>query len=738
MTATVTGTGMGMVARDAEGNLAKTPATPFAVEAGRAHRIGPTVEAEGVNFSVYSERATAVELLLFDRADAPEPVQTIPLDPATNHTPPFWHVFVRGLRPGFYYAYRVDGPTDTRGRGDRFNDRKVLVDPYARGISTAVWDRAAACTPDDNLATSLRGAVIGTAGYDWEGDVPLNRPMSETVIYEMHVGGFTRDRSSGSLCPGTFLAVAEKIPYLRALGVTAVELLPVFQFDPTEYGGTNPLTGGQLVNYWGYSTVGFFAPHSGYCVRYAEAQHIAEFRDMVKALHRAGIEVILDVVFNHTSEGNHQGPTMHMRGFENPTYYYLTPQDRQYYMDYSGTGNTVNCNHPVTKKFIIECLEFWVREMHVDGFRFDEGSILSRGEDGAPLRYPPVIWDIELSETLANTKVIAEAWDAAGLYQIGYFPGVRWAEWNGRYRDDVRQFVRGDAGLVGAVAARLSGSADLYQAGNRSPMSSINFITAHDGFTLHDLVTYNEKHNDANGEGNRDGINDNDSANGGIEGETDDLVVNEYRDRQIKNFAAILFLSQGVPMMLGGDEIRRTQNGNNNAFCQDSALSWYDWSRSVTYVDTLRFFQHLIAFRAQHPALRREAYPTGATNARGLADLAWHGAELLAPGWKDPNSRVLACTLGASDNGEDLHIILNMDPGAVPFQLPPVPGRRWYRAVDTALTSPDDCMAPGSEVLVETDGYFATSHSVVVPVSKEFADESDASDGETESGSETE
>ena len=706
------------VAWDARDNPARAPQESLTARAGRPHPIGPSVQTNGVNFSLYSEQATAVELLLFDAANATEPVQTIALDPEANHTPPFWHVFVQDLRPGFYYAYRVDGPSDLHGRGDRFNMNKVLIDPYARGIGTALWDRGAACTPDDNVATAMRGAIVATGGYDWEGDQPLNRPMHETIIYEMHVGGFTRDNSSGSLRPGTFLALAEKIPYLRTLGVTAVELLPVFQFDPSEYGGTNPLTGAPLSNYWGYSTVGFFAPHSGYCERTAEAQHVAEFRDMVKALHRAGIEVILDVVFNHTSEGNHQGPTMHFRGLENAAYYYLTPQDRQYYMDYSGTGNTVNCNHPVPKKFIIDCLEYWVREMHVDGFRFDEGSILSRGEDGAPLHFPPVVWDIELSDVLADTKVIAEAWDAAGLNQIGYFPGVRWAEWNGRYRDDIRRFVRGDVGLLSAVASRIMGSADIYQHADRRPVSSINFVTAHDGFTLHDLVTYNTKHNEANGDGNRDGLDDNESGNGGIEGETDDFSVNIYRSRQVKNFAAILLLSQGVPMLLGGDEIRRTQGGNNNAFCQDSPISWYDWGRAVTQAETLRFFQKMIDFRHRHPTLRREYYFTEGTNARGLPDIAWHGAILLEPGWDDPRSGVLSFTLGDPGDGEDIHVILNMESGAVPFQVPPVPGRRWYRAVDTALGGPDDIADAGSEVLITTEDYLATSHSVVVLVSK--------------------
>ncbi len=715
--------------------IASSPVPPFATEAGKPHPVGSTVMDGGVNFSVYSERATGVELLLFDRADATEPVQTIILDPATNRSPPFWHVFVRGLGVGFYYAYRVDGPHDASGRGDRFNRNKVLLDPYARGVSLALWDRGAACNDDDNVATSLRGAIINTDTYDWEGDVPLNRPLNESVIYEMHVGGFTKDRSSGSLRPGTYGAVAEKIPYLRSLGITAVELLPVFQFDPAEDSGVNPLTGEQLTNYWGYSPVGFFAPHSGYCVRPGEAQHLNEFRDMVKALHRAGIEVILDVVFNHTSEGNHLGPMIHMRGFENATYYYLVPQDRRFYMDYSGCGNTINANHPLTKKFIVDCLEFWVRETHVDGFRFDEGSILARGENGAPMQYPPVIWDIELSETLANTKVIAEAWDAAGLYQIGYFPGVGWAEWNGRYRDDVRRFVRGDTGLVGAIASRISGSADIYQGSDRRPVSSINFVTCHDGFTLHDLVSYNHKHNEANGEGNRDGANDNNSGNGGVEGETDDPGVNAYRTRQVKNFAAILMLSQGVPMILSGDEVRRTQGGNNNAYAQDSIISWFDWTRVGPHADTLRFFQRMIDFRQRHATLRRTTYFDGTANARGVRDVQWHGAYLNAPGFGDPLSHVLAFTLGDPGDGEDIHAILNMELGDVTFALPPVPGRRWYRVADTALSAPDDIANPGEEIPVEGDTYRATNRSVVILVSRDPNDVG-AARAATEAGAE--
>jgi len=448
------------------------------------------------------------------------------------------------------------------------------------------------------------------------------------------------------------------------------------------------------------------------------AEHVREFRDMVKALHKAGIEVILDMVFNHTSEGNHQGPVMSFKGFENSDYYHLVESDRQYYMDYTGCGNTVNCNHPLVDKFIVECLEFWVREMHVDGFRFDEGSILSRGEDGAPMVHPPVIWHIELSEELADTKVIAEAWDAAGLYQIGYFPGYRWAEWNGRYRDDVRRFVKGDGGLIDDIASRISGSSDIYQSSGHLPINSVNFINCHDGFTLNDLVSYNEKHNDANGEGNRDGNDTNDSWNCGVEGPTDNPDIEEFRNRQVRNFATILLLSQGVPMIVAGDEVRRTQHGNNNAYCQDNDLSWFDWSLTEKNTELLRFFQQMIAFRKTHPAVHRSRFFTGETNARGLADITWHGCLLNAPGWNDPNSHILAYTVGGFGDDADIHVMLNMDSADLDFELPAVAGRSWHRAVDTSLPSPDDIAEPGSELAISGASYRVNTHSAVVLISR--------------------
>jgi isoamylase len=437
-------------------------------------------------------------------------------------------------------------------------------------------------------------------------------------------------------------------------------------------------------------------------------------------LHRAGIEVILDVVFNHTSEGNHLGPTISFKGLANDSYYHLVQHDKQYYMDYTGCGNTFDCNHPLTEKLVRECLEFWVSEMHVDGFRFDEGSVLSRGPDGAPMAYPPVLWDIELAEKLADIKIIAEAWDAGGLYQVGSFPGgCRWSVWNGRYRDDVRRFVRGDGGLVGQIATRIAGSSDLFEHFGQVPENGINFITAHDGFTLNDMVSYNTKHNEANSEGNRDGNNDNDSWNCGVEGETSNREIEALRERQIKNLASILLLSQGTPMFVAGDEVRRTQRGNNNAYCQDNDISWFDWGLVQRNSDVFRFFKEMIAFRGRHSIVRRPNFFTGEENERGLYDIAWHGCKLNLPGWSDPGSSVLAFTMGGFDGDDDLHGMLNMSGQDLDFDIPPVPGRRWLRAVDTSLPSPLDIAQPGDEIEVKPDDrYRVNAHSVVALISQ--------------------
>jgi len=439
---------------------------------------------------------------------------------------------------------------------------------------------------------------------------------------------------------------------------------------------------------------------------------------MVKALHRAGIAVILDVVFNHTNEGNELGPTLNFKGLANEIYYHLVEQDRQYYKDFSGCGNTVNCNNPIVGKFIVDCLEFWVQEMHVDGFRFDEGSILARGQDGVPLAYPPVVWSIELSERLVDTRIIAEAWDAAGLYQIGYFPGFRWAEWNGRYRDDIRRFVRGDAGMVGAVASRLAGSADIYQASGHLPINSINFLTCHDGFTLNDLVSYNEKHNEANGENNRDGVNDNSSWNCGREGATDDPAIEALRERQIKNFATILMLSRGVPMFVAGDEVRRTQLGNNNAYCQNNEVSWFDWRLTEKNRSLLRFWKLLIGSRRHFRAGRAGRFFTGEVNERGLVDVTWHGTELNKPGWNDPSARCLAYTLGGFEGEPDLHVMLNMYWDALAFDVPIIAGRRWHRAVDTARPSPEDIVETADQAPIAGNQVRVDGRSVVILFSR--------------------
>ena len=696
----------------------KTDTKKYEVEVGYAHPLGARLDKNGVNFSIFSEHGTSVELLLFEQPDDQEPVQIIQLDPKHNKTFILWHVYVKGLKPGTTYAYRIDGPQNLYGAGYRFNKNKVLLDPYANGNTNALWKRTDALGSKDNLTTSMRSIVIDISDYDWEGDRPINRPMNESIIYELHVRGFSRSSSSDCKYPGTFSGIIEKIPYLKELGVTAVELLPIFDFDEKDI--VREVNSEPLKDYWGYNPHSYFAPESSYCVYPESGSHINEFRDMVKALHKADIEVILDVVFNHTSEGNHNGPTINFKGISNSIFYHLVPFDKQYYMDYSGCGNTINANHPLVQKLILDCLEFWVKEMHVDGFRFDEASILSRDQNGVPMVHPPVVWQIETSEILADTKIIAEAWDAAGLYQIGYFPGYRWAEWNGRFRDDIRRFVKGDSGLVGAVAQRVSGSADIYQVSEHLPINSINFITCHDGFTLNDLVSYNYKHNEANGEGNRDGINDNLSWNCGIEGEADNPEIEALRQQQIKNFAAILLLSQGVPMIASGDEIRRTQKGNNNAYCQDNKISWFDWDLVEENADMFRFFKLMINFRKSycHLALRRRLFFSGEVNERGLADISWHGTKLFAPGWDNPDGNALAFTLGGFEESEDIHVMLNMYWDTLKFEIPAVEGRKWYKVVDTAQPSPMDIIEPGQETLVSSNVYSVRGRSVVVLISK--------------------
>ena len=683
---------------------------PYAISPGCRYPNGATPDAAGVNFAIFGLYATAAELLLYERPDSLEPLQTIRLDPSIHKTYFTWHVHVRGLPGGVSYTWRLDGPADTANTGFRFDPAKELLDPWAKAVTGHFWNRQAASVGRHEGPCSLRAMVVDDAGYDWEGDQPLARSYEDTVIYEMHVGGFTRHASAGVAQPGTFAGLIEKIPYLQALGVTDVELLPVMAFDEQDLPPGAAQRG--LRNYWGYSTHSFFCPHPGFCATPELGTHRREFRDMVKALHKAGIGVILDVVFNHTSEGGADGPTIHFKGMANPGFYHLDFADRRRYRDYTGCGNTVNANHPLVADFLHDALVYWVKEMHVDGFRFDLASALGRGEDGAPMRNPPLLWSVELSDSLAATRIIAEAWDAAGLYQVGGFPGFRWREWNGRYRDAARRFARGDGGLVGEIATRVAGNSDLYAHAGRLPTTSINFVTCHDGFTLWDLVSHNRKHNEANGEDNRDGCDDNGSCNSGHEGATDDPAILALRRRRAKNLLAILLLSQGVPMLLAGDEVLRGQRGNNNAYCQDNELGWFDWRLAEANADMLRFTQAMIAFRHRHKALRQRRFLSGKrVNGRGLADVAWHGPALGQPRWDDPHNRFLAYTLAAVDEGEeDLHIIFNMNESACEVELPAIAGRIWHRAVDTAA----EIVEPARQTPLDGFKTLAQGRSVVV------------------------
>ena len=693
--------------RDSQGHYRTLP--------GRRYPPGATLEDNGVNFSVYSRHAVGAELLLYADAASTEPFQAIRLDPEVNHSFFSWHVLVVDLPPGTHYTWRMDGPWDPRGHGWRFDPTIELLDPWARAVNLCDWDRPRRCSEGVRPHDSPRAVVLAD-DYDWCGDTPIRVPSEQMIVYELHVGGFTRHPSAAVTHPGTFAGLVEKIPYLRDLGITHVELMPLMAFDEQDVPAAVSEAG--LSNYWGYSSFGFFSPHPGYCVTPELGSHRREFRDMVRLLHKAGIGVIMDVVFNHTCEGNGRGPTITFKGFGNETFYCLDQIDKSIYLDFTGCGNTVNANHPFVARYILDCLEYWVREMHVDGFRFDLASAMARDGTGRPMEHPPVLWGIELSDTLAAAKIIAEAWDAAGLYQVGSFPGYRWMEWNGRYRDSIRRFVRGDQGLIPEVATRLAGSSDLYGANLRQPINSVNFVTCHDGFTVWDLVSYNAKRNLANHEGNRDGTDDNLSWNCGVEGETGDPEVLALRRRQAKNLLSILFLSQGIPMLLAGDEVLRTQGGNNNAWCQDNAIGWFDWSLTETNRDMLRFVRGLIQLRKRHPSLRRRRFLVG--QPRGGSDqpdVAWHGTRVGEPPWTDPKAQVLALTLApVTPTEEPLYIAMNMSAEAQAFELPPLaaPGQVWHRAVDTGGAALLDLIRPEDQHPVPPGPLVLRSRSLVV------------------------
>lgn len=692
----------------------------FEISRGQPMPLGATLRRAGINFAVYSRNASAVSLVLFIPGED-KPLAEFPLDPRYNRTGDIWHLFVLGLDHEIEYGYRVDQQPDLKRKIDRFNPDFILIDPYARALSGGeIWGDINSGLKNGRFPRRWRSIITGNS-FDWGFDQPLNIPLSETIIYELHVRGFTRDGSSGVKYPGTYIGLTEKIPYLKELGITAVELLPINEFSEIDTSRVNPETGETLLNFWGYNSINFFSPKASYASDNSFGHQIKEFKAMVKAFHEAGIEIILDMVFNHTAEGNGRGPTLSYRGLDNETYYLLDPVTGEY-LNYSGCGNTLNCNHPVVRDMILDCLRYWVMEMHVDGFRFDLASILGRGQDGEVLANPPLLERIAADPVLADTKLIAEAWDAVGLYQVGSFPSYgRWAEWNGRFRDDIRKFVKSDAGMIESLANRLIGSPDIYEDKGHISNFNVNFITCHDGFTLADLVSYNGKHNEANGENNRDGFDENFSWNCGFEGTADDRTESEavesLRLRQKKNLATLLLISEGVPMILAGDEFGRTQLGNNNAYCQDNKISWIDWNLARQNSGLLRFFKQLIQFRKEYP------FRTGETSVvkDGQSEsVLWHGINPGKPDWSD-ESRYLAMQVTIQNyqneyKQTDLYCAFNSYWKPVKFNLPQFKdNRNWYQKVDTTLSSPDDILESGREPVLENqNSYYVGPRSIVI------------------------
>ena len=712
--------------------------------------LGADVRPGGINFAIHSSGATRVELLLFDNITDRLPSQVIPLDPETHRTGDVWHIFVEGLGNRTLYNYRVDGPYDPAGTGQRFNVNKTLLDPYARAITGDYswlggdpigYDLSEPENPDRHLRLSAIPNVAAASrcvayksDFDWAGDRHPDIPIEQSIIYEVNVRGFTRHHSSESEFGGTYRGFIEKIGYLKDLGVTAVELLPVFEFDQFDGPFRDPFTGERLPNAWGYNTVGFFAPESHYSYYGKLGEQIDEFKMMVRELHQHNIEVILDIVFNHTREGNHFGPTMCFRGLDNDIYYLLVPDQPQFYNDWTGCGNTMNCNHPVVRKFILDCLRYWVEEMHVDGFRFDLAAVFAVDVDGQEKGKTPIIEEIESDPVLSKIKLIAEPWSIR-QYRLGSFSDRRWAEWNGKYRDTVRKWIKGDP-VAGELATRVAGSYDLFASNaeeQRSPYHSINFVSCHDGFTLNDLVSYNEKHNERNGENNRDGANDNESWNCGYEGFTDEahapelteehrVEIESLRERQIKNYLTLLFLSQGTPMLLYGDEMRRTSEGDNNTVFQDNSLNWINWENTKRYAGILRFTQMIIAFRKRHSIQRTWRYMRDEKDESPLLrNITWHGVQ---PGTADfsDNSRYLAAVLEAfeTESRSDVPIYLGTNTFWEPLhvELPPTPGKRWYRVVDTSLLNGEDIVTDEEAAFLTEQGYTVPPRTTIVLIAR--------------------
>lgn len=664
------------------------PSVPVPVPFG-AHMVD-----KGVQFSLFSRHAKRVWLMLFKTPDATVPDAEFELTPERNRIGDIWHLHVPNARAGQYYLYRLEGG-DTGPDLQFYDPEQWILDPYALAVTgPAKWGDRNGYIPGKPMkkGPTFPKGIILRDDFDWSEDHTLRIPLDKTIIYEAHVRGYTAHESARVRAPGTYRGLIEKIPYLKELGITAIELLPLQEFNEMEYFLEN-MTRKTLRNFWGYSTLAFFAPNGRFAANNQHGEQVREFKEMVLALHKAGIEVILDVVFNHTVEGGPRGQTYSFRGIDN-SIYYMVDEPTGNYKNYTGCGNTVNSNHPVVRNFIMHCLRYWTLHMRVDGFRFDLASVLTRDSDGNVLPNPPIVEQIAEDPALRDVKIIAEAWDAAGAYQVGSFPSDRWSEWNGKFRDEVRCAWRGDGGMLGKLATRLAGSADLYHRDGQTPLKSVNYITCHDGFTLNDLVSYSKKHNLANGEDNRDGDNNNHSHNYGKEGPAPNPKINAIRLRQQKNMLATLFLAQGVPMLLAGDEFSRTQHGNNNAYCQDNEISWLDWSLLKRNRPLHEFVKQLIIFRKAHPALRRAAFFRGEQAGGNNPDILWLGPNNQAPDWE--NGSALACLLdgqkeniGAAHDDDNLLLIFNLGLAPAFFHLPAADGKPWRLAWSTQEQPPE-------------------------------------------------
>ncbi|MBF0207860.1 MAG: glycogen debranching enzyme [Oligoflexia bacterium] len=703
----------------------------FEIARGTPFPLGATVDKKGINFSLFSEHAEGVELLLFATGaevsvspSLERPLQTIRLDPLQNRSFNFWHVYVVGAVAPLYYAYRVIGANNP-AIGDRFDQSKMLVDPYALAVIPVQQS-------NEVPAVNWRGVVVDPHKYDWENVSAPGYLLKDMVIYQLHVKGFTKAKSSkvdstscasNSCAAGTFKGVVDKIAYLQSLGVTAVNLLPVFAFD---YCNNVKITedGRSFKNYWGEGSISFFAPHSGYCIDPAGGKQLDEFRDMVKALHRANIEVLLSVDFTHTYEREHDGPTVNFRGIDNRSYYHLMNGAPEFYTDPFAYGNALNMGHPIVKKMLIDALSFWVQEMHVDGFCFTQGSVIWRGADGLPLEHLDLLYQLESMPLFQHCKFIIDSWDSSGLKQRKNWGGYRWGECNQDYMEVIRKFLRGDCGgkMVGELASRIAGSSDLYAHTHHPAMNSVNYVTIFHGLTLMDLVSYTKKHNEINGENNRDGASQNFSWNSGEEGESDNPELLRFRKKRIKNFATVLFFSHGIPLVLSGDEVGKSQRGDNFVAYQDNEISWFEWNLVEKNWDLLRFFKGLIAFRRRSRSLSRDDFFTGVQNARGVCDIEWHGCRLHSPGWNDPHCKVLSFTLGAESNAADdfdIQLMINMDDKTLPFEISPRPqGRKWYRLIDTSIDAPYDYLEPDQVILISGERYLVNANSVVVLIAK--------------------